>query len=299
MRYFVTSSEDERLDAETRKGLRGSFVQLPSGATHYELTGPSDGEVVILVGGLTIPLFYWDDVVVSLHAQGLRTLTYSLYGRGYSERVAGDYDEALFVRQLAELLDALDIPAGSHLVGTSMGALIAMAFLARQPTSISTLTLIGPAGLGPQEPLQRLLFRSDLLTTVVAKRLGNRMLQQHLGHNVRDPRKAVELDAMVRPCYRYEGSIYALFSTLKNFKVYHRAGLYEKTGDSGIPKMLIWGADDQVTPITSLDEVRKLLRPTDYQIFEDCGHMAPFERPADVAEKLAVFLNSAKDREQS
>ena len=82
MRYFTAPGEDRQLESDRGRGLRGSFIELPSGVTHYELTGPGDGDVVVLVGGLTVPLFYWDGLVAELHSRGLRTLAYSLYGRG-------------------------------------------------------------------------------------------------------------------------------------------------------------------------------------------------------------------------
>jgi pimeloyl-ACP methyl ester carboxylesterase len=110
MKYFVAAGEDRRLDAASRQHLRGDFVKLSDGITHYELRGPEDGEAAVLVGGLTIPLFYWDDVAPRLHRRSLRTLTYSAYGRGYSDRVSTRYDEALFVRQLRELTEALKLP---------------------------------------------------------------------------------------------------------------------------------------------------------------------------------------------
>jgi hypothetical protein len=48
------------LNPDTRSRLRGSLIPLSDGITHYELTGPDDGELVFLLGGLTVPLFYWD-----------------------------------------------------------------------------------------------------------------------------------------------------------------------------------------------------------------------------------------------
>ncbi|MDT5069703.1 MAG: hypothetical protein QOK02_5858, partial [Mycobacterium sp.] len=60
MKYFTVSSESRRLDDLTRRQLRGSFIELSDGVTHYELRGPEEGALVVLVPGLTIPLFYWD-----------------------------------------------------------------------------------------------------------------------------------------------------------------------------------------------------------------------------------------------
>ncbi|MBE1496081.1 pimeloyl-ACP methyl ester carboxylesterase [Amycolatopsis lexingtonensis] len=295
MKYFVAADEDRRLDAVTRRTLRGSFITLSDGVTHYELTGPADGELAVLVGGLTIPLSYWDGLAARLHAHGLRTLSYSAYGRGYSDRVRGRYDEALFVRQLAELTTTLDPTRPRHVVGTSMGALVAMAYTNLHPESVTTLTIAGPAGLGERPRPQRLL-RNDVLARFVARRFGRKLLEDHLGHNVRDPALSARLVAMVRDAYRYEGSLYAFFQTLQRFPLYDRQDLFRGTGELGLPVLLLWGDDDQVTPITHLDTVHELLRPQQTHVLTECGHMAPYERPDDVGDLLASFAVPHPDR---
>jgi pimeloyl-ACP methyl ester carboxylesterase len=292
MKHFVTAGEDRRLDASTRRSLRGSYVQLFDGVTHYELSGPEGGDVVVLTGGLTIPLFYWDELAAELHARDLRTLAYSGYGRGYSDRVVARYDQALFVRQLHELIEHLEVPAPRHVVGTSMGALIAMAYVSQHVASTATLTLVGPAGLSCQPVIQKVLLGNDITASIIARYAGRRILEQHLGHNVADPERAAALSTMVGDAYRCEGSIYAFFETLQHFGLFGRAELYRHAGSLPIAKQLIWGSDDHVTPISSLDEVRNLLQPSQCHVINDCGHMAPFERPVVVADKLAGFYDT-------
>lgn len=294
MKYFTVAGEDRQLDGLTRRQLRGSYLDLSDGVTHYELRGPADGAVVVVVPGLTIPLFYWDTLAADLHAHGLRTLAFSAYGRGYSERVRADYTEALFARQLHELITTLQLPT-HHLVGTSMGALIAMGYVAAHSDSVATLTLAGPAGLGATNTRQQRLLRSDLVATLVAKRFGRRILLGHLGHNVADPALAPTLTTMIADTYRYEGSMYAFFSTLQNFPLSQRESLFRSTGERNIPTLLMWGTDDQVTPITGLHDARTLLRPAQTHLLH-CGHMAPYERPTDVAEHLASFITAHSDR---
>lgn len=291
MKYFTVAGEDRPLDDEQRKALRGSFIALTDGVTHYELRGPADGPVIILVPGLTIPLFYWDAFAEQLHARGLRTLAFGAYGRGYSDRVHGSYDEALFGRQLRELLSALNLPARQHIVGTSMGALIALGHVARHADAVATLTLVGPAGLGSGNSRQQRLLRSDLVATLIAKRFGRRILLGHLGHNVADPALAATLTTMIADTYRYEGSMYGFFSTLQNFALANRAALYRSVGELHLPTLLVWGAEDRVTPVSGLDAARNLLQPSETAMI-DCGHMAPYERPAEVAEHLAAFIAS-------
>jgi pimeloyl-ACP methyl ester carboxylesterase len=293
MKYFVAQGEDRRLDAASRSGLRGAFVALSDGVTHYELAGPANGDVVVLVGGLTIPLFYWDSVAAMLHAAGLRTLAYSGYGRGYSDRPATRYDDALFIRQVAELIQALGLRGRHHIVGSSMGALTAMGFVSAYPATAATLTISGPAGLASKPAALRWLLVNDWLAGVFAKHFGHRWLEHHEGANLGDRTRVAELSAMIRDAYRYEGSLYALFSTLQSFGLFDRAALYQEIAELPVPTMLIWGRDDQVTPIDKLDTARALLRPVQCHVIE-CGHMVPFERPEEAVSKILSFMDTNK-----
>lgn len=291
IRYFEARGETAQLDDEARARLRGSFVRLSEGVTHYELTGPEDGELIVLIPGITIPLFYWDRLADRLHADGFRTLAFSAYGRGYSDRVRATYDESLFVGQLEQLVEALGLAGPRHIVGTSMGALVALAGVLSDPGSVSTLTLIGPAGLsgGPPAVIRR--SGGGALTALLGRHLGRRGLLGHLSHNVADPDAAVALTEMVADAYRYEGSMYALFSTLIEFPLADRRPLYREVARHRLPTLLLWGEHDQVTPIASMPEARALLGPhAANAVIPHSGHMAPLEQPAAVAERLLDFL---------
>jgi pimeloyl-ACP methyl ester carboxylesterase len=291
VKYFVLPSEDRRLDSRSRDVLRGSYIDLTDGVTHYELTGPEAGELFVLTPGLTIPLFYWDGLAAELHTRGFRTLAYSAYGRGYSDRVKDTYDLALFVRQLNELVEALGL-GSHHLVGTSMGALVAMAYVPGR-RDVQTLTLSGPAGLAKAPPTRSLLT-SGRKAALVGRRLGSRLLQSHMRHNVRDEASASALADMVNDAFRYEGSMYALFSTLQNLPLHGQLDLFRSTGNLGVPAMLLWGDDDQVTPVSGLAAACDLLRPREHHVIRECGHMAPLERPREVADLISSFATSSR-----
>jgi len=286
MRYFVARGESRPLDAAARAGQRGSFATLSDGVTHYELAGPRDGALVVFVPGLTIPLGFWDAAVGRLHDQGLRTLTYSGYGRGYSDRLQVSYERALFVRQLGELIAFAGGPP-VHLVGTSMGALVALAY-ARQPTSrLASLTLCGPAGLGTRaNPLARL---PQPIAPLVGRYALRRQLLKHLAHNVRSTRDAERLHELVLDGFRFEGSMYALLSTLMRFPLTRQRELFDATAAALPPTLLLWGSEDEVTPADAYPQAKALLRPVRDQLIEQCGHMAPFERSAEFADHLASF----------
>lgn len=171
-----------------------------------------------------------------------------------------------------------------------MGALIAMGYVA-EGHHPRTLTLVGPAGLS-SPPAMRFLLRSDRLAGIVGKRFGRRLLEGHMGHNVRDAESATYLRDMVLDAFRYQGSMYALVSTLQNLPLFGRSELYRLTGGLGVPTMVVWGDEDRVTPISGLSTASDLLGARQSHVIRECGHMAPLERPSEVAALIAAFANT-------
>ncbi|MBE8591553.1 alpha/beta hydrolase [Pseudomonas sp. MAFF 301449] len=287
--YFIANGESSTLNSRARESLRGSFVQLSDGATHYELAGPANGELVLLVPGMTIPLFYWDRFAKCMHEQGFRTLAYSAYGRGYSDRAQAAYDEGLFTRQLTELVSKLEVPEVSHIVATSMGALITMA-LPEGQFKPKTLTLVGPAGLANGTPLAARLAKAPIVAEVFGRNLARRSILSHVSQNVKSASDAEYLKAMILDALDYEGTMYSLLSTLRNFPLVARQALFRKAEQLKIPILLGWGDEDRITPISQFKEAQELLKPVKSFVLP-CGHMAPLERPKALCEIVVDFIN--------
>ena len=72
--YFALNRETRTLDAAMRDALAGTYVTLPDGVTHYELSGPEGGETVVLIHGGTIPFYTWDAQMQPLRDAGFRVL---------------------------------------------------------------------------------------------------------------------------------------------------------------------------------------------------------------------------------
>jgi pimeloyl-ACP methyl ester carboxylesterase len=104
----------------------GSVVQLEDGKVHYVLDGPQNGELIVLMHGISTAAYQMAPLSSLLAKNGFRTLrfgtfeqnkqkTYAhqlfvwidFYGRGHSDAPEAVYDEKLFVRQTHQLLNAL------------------------------------------------------------------------------------------------------------------------------------------------------------------------------------------------
>ena len=106
---------------------------------HYRIEG--DGpETVVLVNGLADDLDTWIYQADALLAAGYRVLRFDNRGIGKSSKPAGPYTTALFAQDTKALADHLQIRS-FHLMGVSMGGMIAQEYALAFPEDLKSLTL--------------------------------------------------------------------------------------------------------------------------------------------------------------
>ncbi len=144
-----TLQETKEMTDEVRKEAPGKFIKLKKGITHYRLEGPDTSALIILIhgGGASGYEVFNESIPFFLHS-GYRVLAFDLYNRGYSERLHEANSPALFLSQLSELLDALNINEPFNMVCMSMGAVIALDYIHTYPDRVKQLVLIDPAATG-------------------------------------------------------------------------------------------------------------------------------------------------------
>lgn len=106
-------------------------------AINYVMEG--DGEPVTLIHALGVDLSMWAPQVPALRGQ-FRVLRYDVRGHGRSDCPPGPYSLDLFAEDLSALLQALGM-SSTHLIGLSMGGMIAQAFALNYPDQVRSLVL--------------------------------------------------------------------------------------------------------------------------------------------------------------
>ena len=129
----------------------GTMVNLPTCETHYEWLEPVGGateaaEVVVLAHGFSGESGHLRGLAHEVRKAGFRALIYDLVGRGYSSCRDVNHTAHLFVSQLNELMDTLEVRE-FHLVGLSLGGGVAVSFAQYFPKRVKSLTLIAAVGL--------------------------------------------------------------------------------------------------------------------------------------------------------
>ena len=138
--------------------MKADWIDAGGVALRYELAG-DHGPLVVLLHEMGGTLDSWDAVVPHL-ARDYRVLRYDARGAGLSEKMRGTASGTQLADDLAALLDALVLGGRATLVGTAVGANVALRFAARYPARTGALVLSSPAtGIPPER-------RTGLLDTI-------------------------------------------------------------------------------------------------------------------------------------
>lgn len=310
--YTLTRPALPVLDDGTRLGLAdkidGEFVRLSDGLTHYKWTVKDEAnsgirssslgattDTIVFIHGSSLPSFIFNANAKALADEGFRVLTYDLFGRGFSDRPIVNYDTDLFERQLNELLTQLEINQPVHLIGYSMGAVIAADFTRRHQDQIASITLIAPTGAGPALNDQAKdifeLVKDETFGPWTAKILGPITLRTLANTQFAEAQDRTELQEKFELQLQYDGYIDALISTVKNFPIVTGAtDIYKKLGEIEIPVLVVWGQGDNFSPYSNLRTLRALVPKLQIRAHPTADHNIPFAHPLFVNESLKLHF---------
>src|SRR5215210_6046555 len=132
---------------------------------HYLRRGA--GEPLLLIQGMSGTHVSWGEPFeAALQTEGLELLTYDHRGTGHSARVDAGFTIEQLADDAAGLLDVLGLER-AHVLGISMGGMVAQELVLRHPERVRTLSLGCTYCGGPQ---------GRLSSPEVSRRLGEAML---------------------------------------------------------------------------------------------------------------------------
>lgn len=287
---FIYRGETKVLDESTRASTDGSFIRLSDGCTHYELGGPENGQPAVLVHGFSVPYFIWDPTFEGLTSSGFRVLRFDLYGRGFSDRPRVRYNLDLFVRQLRELLDALNFDQ-VNLSGLSMGGPITTMFTAQFPERVHRLILIDPCGARPIRLSP--ILKAALLPIIGELALGlfgDENLVRGNASDFFDPKYVAMFQDKYRVQMQYRGFKRAILSSMRNGMLDSFYEAYQRVGEQKVPVLIFWGRNDAAVPLDHSREILRAIPRAELHVVENCGHIPHYEKPDHVNPILIQFL---------
>ncbi|HET7142466.1 MAG TPA: alpha/beta hydrolase [Anaerolineales bacterium] len=288
---FPYLDEIKELDETTRREADGSFIALADGTTHFELSGDVNGAVVVLVHGFSVPYFIYDNTFAFLVNEGFRVLRYDLFGRGYSDRPRLDYNIDIFVKQLKNLLDGLNIKQVS-LLGLSMGGPITTAFTSKYPEYVTKQILIDPAGARPIK-LSSILFlaKIPILSELFLGLLGSANMVKNIAADIFDSKLVRHFQERYKVQMQYKGFKRAILSTIRSNMLESFEKFYLSVGKLKIPTLLFWGKNDATVPFEHSKIILAAIPHAQFHAIENCGHIPHYEKPEIVNPILLEFLS--------
>lgn len=280
-----------RSRSAARQGLKGRLLRLDDGLTHVTVDGLRGRPVAVLVHGLTTPAWVFDAIAEGLVVQGWQVVRHDLWGRGGSDMVPGVQDRALFLRQLAGVIEAEAPDQTVLLVGYSMGAAISAAYAEAYPGQVRGLAMLAPAGLGHR--MDR-FTRFCAATPVVGDWLwavfsGLGLRAQARRAAAQGPSSVENITARLAAESRTRGYRRAVLSSIRNMLEENMAPTLKALDARSLPMLAVWGGEDR---LISQAAPKKMARhaPGVVQVtVTAAGHGLPHTHPREVLKALTGF----------
>jgi len=277
--------------AEIDAFISGFVVVEPSEDTTEQSAAPETRELDVagkplryleLGSGADIPIVFVHGFGADLNSwmfnqpaltEDRRTIALDLPGHGGSTKEVGAGDLATLAEVIEKALAALGIEH-MHLVGHSMGGALTATLASRHPERVATLTLIAPAGLGPE-------INADFIEGFV-RATRRKDTAEALHMLVHDP--SLVSRTMVEDVLRYkrlDGVTTALETIAHKWFPDSRQAVNIVAGVMalGRPVQVIWGRDDRIIPA---EHANVVAAHAQVHLLDHAGHLPHMEKSAEV-----------------
>lgn len=257
-----------------------NFTNGPGAKIYFETMGPADGIPVLLIQGYSAQMIGWrDGFCEKLVERGMRVIRFDNRDVGLSEKFGGpdDGDGGYSLADMAadslRVLDALDLRS-AHVVGQSMGGMIAQVVAGAEPARVRSLSLIYTAPGFEQRhfvpPLDNPAIAPTLARLARAEAIETFIEQERMGQS---PAYAFN-EAWVRKlgelsydrCYAPEGKV-------RQWRAMTQApASFAKLEQLAMPACVIHGRDDGLIKATAGMEIGARIAQAELHVYPGMGH---------------------------
>lgn len=282
-------------------GLQRKFLKVKNFSfSYYERpsTSPEDDPTTLLfLHGFTSNKESWVRVTQNLPTSW-RIVVLDMPGHGESSFDPKlDYSPYGMVEKVHMFVEALDLHQ-FHIIGESLGACVSSSYASQYPKRVRSLTAMCP-------PITHRL--KDGVTT---KYLEEFEVTGKL--RLLFPKCADEFQKMI-DVILYNPAIFTFHYRMRQALVYMQMNHYPKfdkiqkdllktqEGDKEVremaknitmPTLIVWGEHDRICDPSGATVLHSLVKTSELQIVERCGHAITLERPRKCAKILSNFINT-------
>ncbi|MBI4514475.1 MAG: alpha/beta fold hydrolase [Deltaproteobacteria bacterium] len=254
-----------------------------------------EGFPLLLIQGLGGRAADWGSVPGLLESH-FRVITFDNRGTGKSDKPDEDYTLEGMADEAVGILDAAG-HARAHVVGVSMGGMIAQLVALRHPQRVQRLALLstGPGGSRtvPPSPQAMLALIPDL--SKPPEEIVRRALRAIAAPGFADAHPAViqqivavAMDALT-PQFVFARQMAAIMASDR----------YDQLPAISTPTLVVHGDADPLVPYANGELLAQRIPGARLHTLAGCGHLAMWEQPRQLAAALLEFLRAPVEaREQ-
>lgn len=264
------------------------YVQSDATRIWYETFG--SGEPLLLIMGLSGTIQSWGLQIPEL-ARQYRLICLDNRGVGRSDKPLGPYSIEDMAEDALAVLDAAGVDS-AHVLGVSMGGLIAQALYHQRPTRVRSLVL-GCTGAGPNDPnyvppaphVWEILQRDreteppELILEAMAR------MFYHPSYRARMADLTARLLRLQQnepqPPHAYAAQLSACLNHVPNSP---------RLKNIRVPTLVLHGDEDEIWPLANASHLAAHIPNAELAVIPDSGHMFMIEKPREFNQAVLDFL---------
>ena len=255
---------------------------------YYEVYG--EGFPLVMIMGLGADLTWWDPEIINSFSKKFKVVVFDNRGAGRSDKPPGEYSIKMFAEDTYGLMKALGIDK-AHVLGVSMGGMIAQELAISHPEVVEKLVLVvttpGGARSVPPKPeaLATLIMdRRNMKPEEIARKTVESLFpKEYIERNRGLVEELVKRIAKYPiPPEAYERQLRAVM----NFNAYDRLHLIRS------PTLIIAGGKDIIVPPENGRILAERIPNSRLLIFENSGHGLIVQERGRFIKLVLNFLTS-------
>ena len=246
---------------------------------NHEIYG--EGPPLLFIHGLGSSIQDWENQVAHF-ANHYKVIVYDLRGHGKSDKPNGPYAVSQFASDTAILMRELNLPA-THVVGHSLGGMIAFQLALDFPDLVKTLTIVNSAPTIVFSAWKNRMFLASRKLNV--KILGLHSLSRSLGESLFPKPEQANLREQFITRWR-ENDPQAYLHSLHAFEHWD---VTERLKTLDCPTLIIT-ADRDYTTVAYKQAYLRHIKHAEFVVIHDSRHMTIIDQPEIFNKTLEVFL---------
>jgi 3-oxoadipate enol-lactonase len=250
------------------------------------------GEPMLLIQGMSGNHLSWGEPFLTELERDFDLVAYDHRGVGKSSRVTDPFSIADLADDAAAVLDALGWDS-AHVVGISMGGMVAQELALRHPQRVRTLTL-GCTYCGGEG--------SALTSNEVFAKLSEAMMSGD-----RDRAIATSFEVNISPGYGADQSAYGTFYEMATAlptpvpvimlqaQAVQSHDTLSRLGEIQVPTLVIHGTVDEMLPYSNAVLIAARIPGARLVTLEDVGHMFWWEQPERSAQAIRELVEGSRE----